>query len=229
MALLPLYPSFFGAAAGQFEPDQPWAAAQVGFLTLCQIDGPRSIRSRQEDVPESKASPSGGIASDRSSTTIATYRDYFKQYIIPQWRDVAIDNVKAVTVEKWLRSLPYADATKAKIRNHLSALFSHLIRWELYSRLSPIASVRQGSGRRRDPDVFTLQKMSAILNHIRPLAVRVMVARLKAYTLDRGRSLAAVDQGFSLSCSLNFSKIATDKPCHLTRPVLFPRLSALTT
>ena len=72
-------------------------------------------------MPESKASPSGGIASDRSSTTIATYRDYFKQYIIPQWRDVAIDNVKAVTVEKWLRSLHYADATKAKIRNHLSA------------------------------------------------------------------------------------------------------------
>ena len=58
MALLPLYPSFSGAAAGQFEPDQPWAAAQVGFLTLCQIDGPRSIR-RSDDGIHNKDSGCG--------------------------------------------------------------------------------------------------------------------------------------------------------------------------
>jgi integrase len=123
--------------------------------------------------------------SDRSPTTIATYRDYFKQYIIPHWRDVAVDDVKAVAVEKWLRSLPYADATKAKIRNHLSALFSHLIRWELHSRLNPIASVRQGSGRRRDPDVLTLSEMSAILSRIVPLAIRVMVVVAATTALRR--------------------------------------------
>jgi integrase len=123
--------------------------------------------------------------SDRSPTTIATYRDYFGQYIIPHWRDVAIDDVKAVTVEKWLRSLPYADATKAKIRNHLSALFSHLIRWELYSRLNPIASVRQGAGRRRDPDVLTLDEMSAILGRITPLVIRVMVVVAATTALRR--------------------------------------------
>jgi integrase len=44
--------------------------------------------------------------SDRSPTTIATYRDYFGTYIIPHWRDTAIDDVKAVTVEKWLRPCP---------------------------------------------------------------------------------------------------------------------------
>jgi integrase len=113
--------------------------------------------------------------SDRSPTTIANYRDYFGTHIIPRWRDVAIDDVKAVAVEKWLRSLPYADGTKAKIRNHLSALFSHLIRWELYTRLNPIASVRQGAGRQRDPDVLTLVEMIEILSRIVPIAIRVMV------------------------------------------------------
>lgn len=37
--------------------------------------------------------------SDRSPTTIETYRDYFGRYILPEWRDVAIDDVKAVSVE----------------------------------------------------------------------------------------------------------------------------------
>ena len=123
--------------------------------------------------------------SDRSPTTIATYRDYFGRYILPQWRTVAIDDVKSVAVEKWLRSLPYADATKAKCRNHLSALFNHLIRWELYTRLNPIASVRQGAGRRRDPDVLTLPEMSAILSRIVPLAVRVMVVVAATTALRR--------------------------------------------
>jgi integrase len=112
---------------------------------------------------------------DRSPTTIRTYHDYFGQYILPVWRDVAIEDVKAVAVEKWLRSLSHADSTKAKIRNHMSALFSHLIRWELYSKLNPIASVRQGAGRERDPDVLTVDEMVAILDGVTPPAIRMML------------------------------------------------------
>jgi integrase len=82
-------------------------------------------------------------------------------------------------------ALPHADATKAKIRNHLSALFSHLIRWELYTRLNPIASVRQGADRRRDPDVLTLAEMSAIVSRIVPLAIRVMVVVAATTALRR--------------------------------------------
>jgi integrase len=113
--------------------------------------------------------------SDRSPTTVQGYRDYFKNQILPFWREVPIEDIKSVAVEKWLRSLPLADGTKAKIRNHMSALFSHCIRHELYSRLNPITSVRQGSGRKRDPDVLTLTEMIAILDRIEPQAIRVMV------------------------------------------------------
>ncbi|MDP9051965.1 MAG: chromosome partitioning protein ParB [Acidobacteriota bacterium] len=64
--------------------------------------------------------------------------------------NVTID-VKAVAVEKWLRSLvDLAPGTKAKIRNHLSALFSNSIRHELFfprAGIKPIANARQGAKR----------------------------------------------------------------------------------
>jgi hypothetical protein len=136
--------------------------------------------------------------SGRSPTTIQGYRDYFKNQILPHWRDVLVEDVKAVAVEKWLRSLDLADGTTARIRNHLSAIFSHLIRHELYHRLNPITSVRQGAGRKRDPDVLTLSEMVAILDRIEPQAIRVMVIVAATTALRRSeiRGLKWSDVGF---------------------------------
>jgi integrase len=122
---------------------------------------------------------------DRSPTTIQSYLDYFKCQILPKWKDTALDDVKSVAVEKWLRSLDLAPATKAKLRNHLSALFSHCIRHELYAKLNPITSVRQSAVRQRDPDILTLEEMKAIIDLIGPQAIRVMVATAAASALRR--------------------------------------------
>jgi integrase len=124
-------------------------------------------------------------AVDRSPTTIKSYRDYFHHQILPVWKDIALDDIKAVAVEKWLRSLDLAPATKAKIRNYLSALFTHCIRHELYGKLNPIATVRQGAVRQRDPDILTVEEMRALLSHIGPPAIRVMVAMAASSALRR--------------------------------------------
>lgn len=84
---------------------------------------------------------------DRSPTTIECYLDNFKRYILPEWGDRYLDQVKAVGVERWLSSLPYAPATKAKLRNQLSCLYSHAIRHEHWKGINPITSVRQSSKR----------------------------------------------------------------------------------
>jgi integrase len=94
----------------------------------------------------------------RSPSTSACYEAYFKCQIIPEWGDVLLDDMKAVAVEKWLRSLGLAPGSKAKIRNHLSALFNHAIRHELYTRENPIRTVRQTATRQRDPDVLTIDE-----------------------------------------------------------------------
>jgi integrase len=106
---------------------------------------------------------------ERSPVTIETYLDNFKLYLIPWWGEVCLNDVNAPEVEDWLKSLkskkgkPLAPATKSKIRNQFSCLFSHAIRYKFWTELNPIASVRQGSKRQTIPDVLSLAEMSSIL------------------------------------------------------------------
>ena len=139
---------------------------------------------------------------DRSPTTIAGYRDYFKNHILPKWQDVLLEDVKAVAVEKWLRGLMLDEDTKAtngtktKIRNHLSALFSHAIRHELYTpafqgtagkrqQFNPISAVRQSSVREVDPEILSIDELKAMLSHIQSPAIKVMVALAATSALRR--------------------------------------------
>jgi integrase len=122
---------------------------------------------------------------DRSPTTIRGYMDYFRGRILPKWGNVMLNDIKSVAVEKWLRSLDLAPGSKAKLRNHLSSLFSHCIRHELYAKLNPIASVRQSAVRQREPEVLTLQEMRSILTNIEIPVFRVMVATAAASALRR--------------------------------------------
>jgi integrase len=95
--------------------------------------------------------------------TIEVYKQNFRGYISPRWGRTFLSEVKAVEVEKWLRSLSFAAATKAKFRNQLSCIFSHAIRWELYKGENPIRSVRQSSKRQTIPDILNLEEMRQLL------------------------------------------------------------------
>jgi integrase len=129
---------------------------------------------------------------DRSPVTVETYLDNFRLYILPKWGETFLDEVRAVDVEAWLDSLiksakprgrarktaltakssalvtpaksePLAPATKAKLRNQMSCLFSHAIRHELWKGANPIAMVRQSGKRLRTPDKLSLAEMHAII------------------------------------------------------------------
>ena len=112
----------------------------------------------------------------RSESTVSRYLQVFKDNILPTWEYVALDDVKSVRVEKWLRGMKLANGTKAKIRNMFSCLFSHCIRHELYTKLNPISSVRQSGLRETDPDILSLDEMKAIISGIGNEAISVMVA-----------------------------------------------------
>jgi integrase len=82
------------------------------------------------------------------------------------------------------RALPLARGSRAKIRNLMSALFSHAIRWEWTER-NPIKSVRQSAKRMRTPDVLTPEEIMALLKRL-PEPLRT-AAELDAFTgLRRG-------------------------------------------
>lgn len=112
---------------------------------------------------------------DRSPTTIELYLDNLRIHVLPRWGQSFLGDVKAVQVETWLRSLKLAPSTKAKLRSHLSALFNHAIRHELFVGTNPITTVRQSSKRLKTPDILTLEEMKAILGRIEAPEHRLMI------------------------------------------------------
>jgi integrase len=52
---------------------------------------------------------------DKTARTIAVYEQQIRQYILPKWGTIDIAQIKAVAVEAWLKSLPGAPATKARL------------------------------------------------------------------------------------------------------------------
>jgi integrase len=118
------------------------------------------------------------IAGDRlSPSTKDTYRIFVERYITPVWGDYRLQDVKAVSVERWLAELTYAP-TKAKLRNILSALYQHAIRREWIDR-NPIRDVRQSAKRQLEPDILEPQEIQSLLVELpEPCKTMVMVAAL---------------------------------------------------
>jgi len=101
----------------------------------------------------------------RSFATVKTYRGYIRKWIKPRWGSFYLDEVKAVDVEAWLRWLPMARSSRAKIRNVLSILFNHACRYELFDH-NPIRFVRQSAKRRSTPTVLTAMEIRALVDHL---------------------------------------------------------------
>ncbi len=86
-------------------------------------------------------------------STQDVYTIVVKNRILPRWGDLLLDEIKTVEVERWLRAMDLAGGTKAKIKNVMSALFSHAVRWE-FCGYNPISSgPAVGSGGKRGPSV----------------------------------------------------------------------------
>lgn len=128
----------------------------------------------------------------RSYSTKRAYKAYLTRWIIPHWGSVLLSEVRTTDVESWLRSLPLAKSSCAKIRNLLSVLFNHACRHELFDR-NPIRLVRQGAKRRTTPSVLTPVEIRDLLSGL-GLRERALVL-LAASTGLRQSELFAVKWG----------------------------------
>ena len=75
----------------------------------------------------------------KALSTQDAYIIYAKNWIVPRWGNLPLEQVKTVEVERWLRATGVANGTKAKIKCVMSALFSHAVRWEFCGH-NPISS-----------------------------------------------------------------------------------------
>jgi integrase len=89
----------------------------------------------------------------RSPAMKIVYKAYLTRWIRPHWQQHELAEVRTIQVEFWLRGLPLAKSSCAKIRNLLSVLFNHACRYELFDR-NPIYLVRRSAKRRRAPTIL---------------------------------------------------------------------------
>ena len=109
-----------------------------------------------------------GLATEntwRSHATKKVYQAYLSRWIRPHWGKYELAAVRTVQVESWLRGLPLAKSSCAKIRNLLSVLFNHACRYELFDR-NPIYLVRQSAKRRKPPTVLLPSEIKALVEHL---------------------------------------------------------------
>ncbi|MGC2161494.1 MAG: tyrosine-type recombinase/integrase [Silvibacterium sp.] len=125
----------------------------------------------------------------RAWSTRNRYASYLSAWIEPRWGKEELAAIKTPLVEEWLGELmqkprkrkekqatkqeekelkPLAPGSKSKIRNLMSVLFNHAIRWEFTDR-NPItgptkgSGVRQSSKRQSIPDILEVSEMQAIV------------------------------------------------------------------
>jgi len=125
--------------------------------------GPRSVA---ELIAHYRLKELAGESKGRKAfSTRAAYECYLNRWILPRWGDLRIDQVKSVAVEEWLDSIKRAKGTRAKIRNIMSAIFHHAMRYEWVDR-NPIKLVRQSAKREKVPEVLELFELQLLLSKL---------------------------------------------------------------
>jgi len=105
---------------------------------------------------------------------------YAKNWIVPRWGNMQLDQINTVEVERWLLATEAANGTQAKIKRVMSALFSHAVRWEFCGhnpissgipvgsggKRGPSTEVRVSSKRRRSPLKLTAEQVALVLTEL---------------------------------------------------------------
>lgn len=119
----------------------------------------------------------------KAHSTAVTYRRYLRKWIKPRWELYLLQDIRPVAVEDWLYGLKLSNGTKAKIRNIMSAVFRHGIRYgflPVHESSNPIHYVRQTAETEVVPAILTKEEVWGIIARLREPA-RTM-AFLAAFT-----------------------------------------------
>jgi len=106
-------------------------------------------------------------------------------------------HIRAGEIELWLRSLPLARSSCAKIRNVMSVLFNHGLRHELLER-NPVRWVRQSAKRKKIPAVLEIEEVQMLLG---ALDVRERTIAPEPTNLRLRRAVGQVEGPGERQCS----------------------------
>src|SRR5579862_9695167 len=124
-------------------------------------------------------------------------KSYIKNWIETKWHGCLACNMKTMQIQEWLDGVQRPDGTKLKIKNVLSAIFSHGVRWELVER-NPVCGQGGSPGHRgastgvRQSNRISIQRVI-----LAPAIVRQTLERLAL----REATMALVDAVTALRAS----------------------------
>jgi hypothetical protein len=141
-----------------------------------------------------------------SPSTRKVYGQFLDSYILPHWGSQTLRDLRPVTVERWLESLPHAPATRAKIRNIASALFQHAIRHGWVEN-NPIRAVRVSAKRVREPDILTAEEIQVLLSELpEPCKTMALVAALTGLRTCPETKVIVAGAGARMRCGSWFRR-----------------------
>jgi integrase len=135
------------------------------------------------------------LAADNEDLAFSTkygYKNYLDNWIVPKWGGLLLgelEDLPGVYVEHWLKTIPKARATKAKLRNILSALCSHALRYGWMKNHPIQGKVRQSSKAEREQIPLEVAELRALCLQL-SLEHRVMLLLDVPNGLRRGEILA---------------------------------------
>jgi integrase len=99
----------------------------------------------------------------KTRKTKKVYESNLKNHILPRWGGYKLREILTVEVEEWLDRLSLAPGSGAKLRNQMSTVFRHGIRWGwIGQHENPISLVRVTSKRRSAPETLTAGEFRAM-------------------------------------------------------------------
>jgi integrase len=127
----------------------------------------------------------------KAYSTRECYQYYLTNWIVPRWGEYTlaqIENGIAVHVEGWLATIQRSRGTKAKIRNIMSAVCTHAIRYG-WMKMNPIRAVRQSAKREHIPTPMTAEELQLLFAEL-GLRERTLVLLDLSVGMRRGELLA---------------------------------------
>jgi integrase len=95
----------------------------------------------------------------KTRKTKKNYEGSLRNHIVPRWGEYQLRDVSSVDIEEWLDRVNLAPSTKAKLRNIMSTVFRHGIRWGwLGQQENPVAIVRVSTKRLHVPETLTAEE-----------------------------------------------------------------------
>ncbi len=117
----------------------------INSITFGRLAAHYQDRELPDDISQAKVT--------KAHSTAVTYRRYLRKWIKPRWESYLLHDIHSVAAQDWLYQLNVSNGTKAKIRNIMSAVFRHAIRYGSLPRseeFNPIKYVGQSAA----SDVF---------------------------------------------------------------------------